>query len=414
MSASADRMTRPDQAAIHAGPATARRVRTALILCAYALVFFGALPALLWALGGAVDAVLGLPSSRGRAWGLLGVGLAVPGATLMLWSMLLLRLDGRGWPVSHLPPTNLVRRGPYAWMRHPIYVGYTVTFAGAAAVSGSPGRALGATAALTGGWILYAVYFEEPRLQKRLGATSRVYRDHTPLFPRRPPQTGAAARPDSAAAGARVAGPAIGAEPLLAARGLRKRYGRRQVFEGVSLGVCAGEVVGIAGENGAGKSTLVRILAGILRPDAGVVRRPTVMGYAPQEPLLYEHLTVWEHFRYVAAARGMVESAWRSRAESLLDLYRFEQWRDEPAARLSGGTRQKLNLTLALLSDPVVLLLDEPYGGFEWETYLRFWENVREMRSRGHGMVIVSHLFHERTHFDRLLELRDGRLEPVT
>lgn len=62
----------------------------------------------------------------------------------------------------------------------------------------------------------------------------------------------------------------------------------------------------------------------------------------------------------------------------------------------------------------MVLLLDEPYGGFEWETYLRFWENVREMRSRGHGMVIVSHLFHERTHFDRLLELRDGRLEPVT
>lgn len=414
MSASPGRMTRPDQAAILAGPAAAPRLRTALTLFAYAVVFFGALPALLWAFGGAVDAVLGLPRARGQAWEWVGVGLAVPGAALMLWSMLLLRLDGRGWPVSHLPPTHLVRRGPYAWMRHPIYVGYTLAFAGAAAVSGSPGRALGATAALTVGWILYALYFEEPRLQKRLGATSRAYRDRTPLFPRRPPQTGEVARPDSAAAGEGVAGPAIGAEPLLAARGLHKRYGRRQVLEGVSLDVCAGEVVGIAGENGAGKSTLVRILAGLLRPDAGVVRRPAVMGYAPQEPLLYEHLTPWEHFRYVAAARGIVETVWRSRAESLLELYRFEQWRDEQAARLSGGTRQKLNLTLALLSDPVVLLLDEPYGGFEWETYLRFWENVREMRSRGHGMIIVSHLFHERTRFDRLLELRAGRLEPVT
>jgi ABC-type multidrug transport system ATPase subunit len=171
-----------------------------------------------------------------------------------------------------------------------------------------------------------------------------------------------------------------------------------------------GEVVGIAGENGAGKSTLVRILAGLLPPDSGEVSRPHAMGFTPQNPLLYDRLTPWEHFRYSAAARGLSTEVWHARAEALLERYRFHAWRNDPALSLSGGTRQKLNLALALLSDPLVLLLDEPYGGFEWETYLRFWEHVREMQERGRAVVIVSHLFHEREHFHRLLTLREGRL----
>jgi ABC-2 type transport system ATP-binding protein len=387
-------------------------LRTAGIVTAYTLVFFGILPALLWQAGGALDSLLDPGRLRGGGWTAAGALLAVAGSGLMLWSMWLLRVDGEGWPISHLPPKRLVRHGPYAWMRHPIYVGYTLAFAGAALLDGSPGRAVGATALLTAGWLLYALFFEEPRLQRRLGAPTLAYREATPLLPGGAAPT-AAAHPAPAAP---EAGPPRGggAEPLLAGRGLIKRYGRRRVLEGASLEVWAGEVIGIAGENGAGKSTLVRIVAGVLRPDAGTVRRPEAMGYAPQEPLLYEQLTPWEHFRYFAAARGIAGAAWQGRAANLLDLYRFSQWRDERAANLSGGTRQKLNLALALLSDPRVLLLDEPYGGFEWETYLRFWDHVREMRDRGRAVVVVSHLFHERTRFDRLLELRGGVLVEAT
>ncbi|CAN5909283.1 hypothetical protein BH23GEM7_BH23GEM7_21140 [soil metagenome] len=377
-------------------------LRTSLIVAIYTLVFFGALPAFLWVFGGALNGILQLPGLQGTVWVAVGGVLAAAGAGLVLWSMWLLRVDGKGWPISHLPPKYLVERGPYAWMRHPIYVGYTLAFAGAAMLDGSAGRSFGATALLTAGWIVYALYFEEPRLLRRHGAPSVAYREATPLLPRIP------AAPDATSHSREAT-----RQPLLAARKVAKRYGRRRVLEGVDLAVWPGEVVGVAGENGAGKSTLVRILAGVLPPEGGVVRRPEVMGYAPQEPLLYEQLTPWEHFRYFAAARGIPDASWRPRAEQLLRLYRFEQWRDERAANLSGGTRQKLNLALALLSDLLLLLLDEPYGGFEWETYLRFWDHVREMQSRGRAIVLVSHLFHERERFDRLLELRGGRLEEI-
>jgi ABC-type multidrug transport system ATPase subunit len=78
---------------------------------------------------------------------------------------------------------------------------------------------------------------------------------------------------------------------------------------------------------------------------------------------------------------------------------------------LSGGTRQKLNLALALLHDPELLLLDEPYAGFDWETYLRFWDMAEERRRGGMGILVISHLLAERERLTRVYELRDGRCE---
>jgi ABC-2 type transport system ATP-binding protein len=380
--------------------------RTTLIVVIYALAFFGALPLLLWALGGAMDEALNLPSLRG-GWQLAGLGLILLGAGLMGYAMVLLRTRGGGWPISHLPPSSLVESGPYGRMRHPVYAGYTLTFAGAAVVSGSVGRAVGSTAILTAAWMAYAVFFEEPRLSKRHGDPADAYRASTPIMP-----GGRSERPKRRTPGSTESGREPGSAPglLLAARDLAKAYGRREVLVGASLEIRRGEVVGITGENGAGKSTLLRILVGLLRPDRGSVARPGDMGYAPQEPLLYELLTPWEHFRYFGAARGLAAPAWQARGEALLERYRFTDWRGERVANLSGGTRQKLNLALAWLPDPSLLILDEPYGGFEWSTYLHFWEHVEELSERGRAILVVSHLFHERDRFDRLFELRDGRL----
>ena len=111
------------------------------------------------------------------------------------------------------------------------------------------------------------------------------------------------------------------------------------------------------------------------------------------------------------ADHGIETADWRERARRLLSFYRFDNWAREPVAALSEGTKQKLNLSLTLLSDPCVVLLDEPYGGFEWETYLHFWEHVARMRDEGKAIVIVSHLFYDRTRFDRVSELREGVLE---
>jgi ABC-type multidrug transport system ATPase subunit len=194
---------------------------------------------------------------------------------------------------------------------------------------------------------------------------------------------------------------------VLEARDVHKAYGRHRVLNGADLTVRPGQLVAVVGENGAGKSTLLRILAGTLAADRGEVRLAGTLGYCPQDPVVNDNLTVGQHLRYFAAARRLTSLR---RADELAELLRFGQFKDLAVGALSGGTRQKLNLTLALLHDPDVLLLDEPYQGFDWETYLRFWNVVGDLRSRGTAIVIITHLVFDQDRFDVLADLADGRL----
>ena len=123
--------------------------------------------------------------------------------------------------------------------------------------------------------------------------------------------------------------------------------------------------------------------------------------------MLNDNLTVEAHLRYFAAAYRLASLR---RADELAGLLGYARHRRELAGVLSGGTRQKLNLTLALLYDPDVLLLDEPYQGFDWETYLRFWDLVAGLRARGKAIVIITHLVFEQDRFDLLADLSAGRL----
>jgi len=191
--------------------------------------------------------------------------------------------------------------------------------------------------------------------------------------------------------------------------------GRRVgVLEGAEITIDAGEIVGIVGENGAGKSTLMQILVGALAPDAGDVRRSGQVGWCPQEPLLYDRLTVRETFRLFGTAYGMDDKAIVAARDQYADRLGFAEFLDYRIDHLSGGNRQKINLSVALMHDPDVLLLDEPYTGFDWETYLEFWELTEELTERGTAIAIISHFVSERERFDRILELADGRLTDVT
>ncbi len=183
------------------------------------------------------------------------------------------------------------------------------------------------------------------------------------------------------------------------------------VLRGASLHVDAGEFVGLVGENGSGKSTLMQIIVGLLGRDGGLIDRPPRLGYCPQLPLLWDKLTVTEHFELFAQAYRLDAVTARTSRDALLDELQFAKYVGYRVEALSGGTRQKLNLALALLHDPHLLLLDEPYSGFDWETYLRFWEMAERRRRQGRGIVIVSHLLAERDRLTRVYELRDGRLK---
>jgi len=195
---------------------------------------------------------------------------------------------------------------------------------------------------------------------------------------------------------------------VLAAQGICKSFGRRRVLTGLDLDVAPGEMVAVVGENGTGKTTLLRILAGDLRPDAGTVTIGGRPGYCPQTVILDEALTVDQHVRYFQAAYGISSLA---RAGELIERLGFAAYRGQRAGTLSGGTRQKLSLTLALMHDPPVLLLDEPYQGFDWQTYLAFWDLTSELRERGTATVVISHLVFENQRFDRICHLTGGRLE---
>jgi ABC-type multidrug transport system ATPase subunit len=202
------------------------------------------------------------------------------------------------------------------------------------------------------------------------------------------------------------------ADNLLDVRRLRKSFGRRKVLKDVSLRVRKGELLGVVGENGAGKSTLLKILVGLLAPDAGEVAVRATLGYCPQELALFEDLTVRENFLYFARAYGLAD-AWQEAKERLLERFRFQPYERFLVSQLSGGTRQKLNLALALIHSPDILVLDEPYTGFDWETYLRFWEYADELRARGVSILLTAHFVHDRSKFDGLFALKEGVLECV-
>ncbi len=182
------------------------------------------------------------------------------------------------------------------------------------------------------------------------------------------------------------------------------------VLRGASLEVRAGELVGLVGENGSGKSTLMQIVVGLLKRDGGEVERPGRLGYCPQVPMLWDKLTADEHFELFARAYGLDDDARERAVAGLLDELQFAKYRSYRIEELSGGTRQKLNLALSLMHEPELLLLDEPYSGFDWETYLRFWEMSERRRDAGMGILIVSHLMAERERLDRMYDLCEGRV----
>ncbi len=192
-------------------------------------------------------------------------------------------------------------------------------------------------------------------------------------------------------------------------RGLWPLTRRNDVLTDASLDVPAGEIAAIVGGNGSGKSTLMMIIAGVLDRDAGTVRIDGRTGYCPQTPVLYEKLTVGETFRLFGVAYWMTPQAVARRRDELLATLEFGEYLDYRIEHLSGGTKGKLNLALALLHDPEVLLLDEPYAGFDYETYLRFWDMTEELKRRGRAIVIITHFVEQQERFDRIYRVREGR-----
>ena len=193
---------------------------------------------------------------------------------------------------------------------------------------------------------------------------------------------------------------------LLSARGIARRFGPRVALAPVDLQLEPGEVVALVGPNGAGKSTLLSILAGALDPSEGTVERPARVGWVPQRSAHYGRLTARENLRLFAALEGVAPG----RADEL--AVEFELPEGTRASNLSVGNRQRLDVALALLAAPDVLLLDEPTASLDPHQRARVWEIARAVADRGGAVLVATHHWEELGgRADRTLELVEGQLQ---
>ena len=201
---------------------------------------------------------------------------------------------------------------------------------------------------------------------------------------------------------------------LLEVNNISKSFRIGKVLEDVSFIINSSSIVAVTGENGAGKSTLLNLITGWLKPDRGTIKIIKNFGFCPQEPLIFQRLTVNENLEYFRTAYGTDSfqgEKQKSRQEDLIRVFDFSDYRDKKANILSTGTKQKLNLVLALLHDPELMILDEPYASLDWETYQRFWEYAAAKKKEGKSILIVSHLIYDQSLIDELYVIKDHKLQ---
>ena len=195
--------------------------------------------------------------------------------------------------------------------------------------------------------------------------------------------------------------PSRDGEPLLAARGLRRSFGRVRVLHDISLSLAAGEVLAVAGPNGAGKSTLLRVLAGLMRPTAGEVRvlgRPLTadaaetrraIGLLSHQSLLYDDLTLLENLTFAARLYGLDDPV--ATARDALEAAGLASRAGDSPRKLSRGLLQRAAIARALLHGPRLLLLDEPFTALDAGSAERLRAELAARRAAGLGLVVVTH-----------------------
>ncbi len=197
---------------------------------------------------------------------------------------------------------------------------------------------------------------------------------------------------------------------ILETQGLEKTYGRRRVVAGVSMAVGEAEIVGLLGPNGAGKSTSFKMTCGIVRPDRGQVflngqqvtdwplfRRAKEggMGYLAQESSVFRKLTVEQNILAVFELLGIPSRERKLRTQKLLEDFDITHIRRSKAGRLSGGERRRLEIARCLVSDPKIIMLDEPFAGIDPVTVQNIQEIISKLRSRGIAILITDHAARE-------------------
>jgi ABC-2 type transport system ATP-binding protein len=191
---------------------------------------------------------------------------------------------------------------------------------------------------------------------------------------------------------------------VLEVRDLTKKFGRRIAVDGVTFRMNSGEIVGYLGPNGAGKSTTAKMLVGILKPSKGHIlmngRRidkdleefKMRVGYVPEEALLYTHLSGYEYLLLVGRIRGIGEKKLITKINDLLQLCQLSPFKYSPILSYSKGMKQKIMMVAALLHNPDILILDEPFSGLDVSSVLIFRRLLKSLTAAGKSVLFSSHV----------------------
>jgi len=209
--------------------------------------------------------------------------------------------------------------------------------------------------------------------------------------------------------------------PVLEGRDLSKRYGATTAVREVSFSIRPGEILGVLGPNGAGKSTIVKMVTGLVEPSRGSVlfqgerighdlsRFKRNLGYVPEQPDLYGFLTGWEYLDLVATLRGLNRRRFREKASAMLEGFALYASRDIPIHSYSKGMRQRIVLIAALLHDPELLVLDEPFAGLDVTSALVLRRVIGLLAAEGKAVFFSSPVLEQVDHLcSHLVLLKQG------
>lgn len=215
------------------------------------------------------------------------------------------------------------------------------------------------------------------------------------------------------------------ARPLLKVENLKKTYGGKAVVDGLSFEINPGEVVGLLGPNGAGKTTAFYMTMGLIHPDDGKVlfkghdatslpihkRAQLGMGYLAQEPSIFRSLTVEENILCILETRPLTAQQKEEKLRELLHELHLENLAKKKAAALSGGERRRLEITRALVTEPSLLLLDEPFANIDPIAVADVKKMIRHLRNKGISILITDHNAREIFSIvDRSYLIREGKI----
>ncbi len=224
-----------------------------------------------------------------------------------------------------------------------------------------------------------------------------------------------------AVAKARAAAQTTQPELAIHARGLRKSYGALEAVRGVDLEIRRGEIFGLIGPDGAGKTSIFQILGGVMQPTAGDTlifgasarAARSSIGYLTQTFSLYQDLSVTENLQYMGELRGLSMSEIKRRGQHYLQLFDMDRFTERLAGKLSGGMKQKLALACALITEPRLLLLDEPTTGVDPVSRREFWDTLAQLSADGMTIVVATPYLDEAERCHRVALMHDGVIHQI-